>query len=150
MNPQGKGGGSFAGSELPGTYGAATTSSGSSAVGPIAANLLLTFPGGGVNVSGTQYPGSQTMTGTLDLNSASGNVGVFRIALTAPSAQNYVIYVLDTSGCTGQTPVCTIQDFLIMDVDNTNPKASIIFAEEKENEWLLRGRPSSPVQAERS
>jgi hypothetical protein len=131
MNPQGKGGGSFAGSELPGTYGAATTSSGSSAVGPIAANLLLTFPGGGVfNVSGTQYPGSQTMTGTLDLNSASGNVGVFRIALTAPSAQNYVIYVLDTSGCTGQTPVCAIQDFLMMDVDNTNPNASIIFAQE--------------------
>jgi hypothetical protein len=131
MNPQGKGGGSFAGSELPGTYGAATTSSGSSAVGPIAANLLLTFPGGGIfNVSGTQYPGSQTMTGTLDLNSASGNVGVFRIALTAPSAQNYVIYVLDTSGCTGQTPVCAIQDFLMMDVDNTNPNASIIFAQE--------------------
>ena len=131
MNPQGKGGGSFAGSELPGTYGAATASSGSSAVGPIAANLLLTFPGGGVfNVSGTQYPGSQTMTGTLDLNSPSGNVGVFRIALTAPSAQNYVIYVLDTSGCTGQTPVCAVQDFLMMDVDNTNPIASIIFAQE--------------------
>src|SRR6202163_3034286 len=93
MNPQGKGGGSFAGSELPGTYGAATTSSGSSAVGPIAANLLLTFPGGGIfNVSGTQYPGSQTMTGTLDLNSPNGNVGAFAIALTAPSAQNYVIY----------------------------------------------------------
>jgi hypothetical protein len=131
MNPQGKGGGGFAGSELPGTYGAATTSSGSSAVGPIAANLLLTFPGGGVfNVSGTQYPGSQTITGTLDLNSLSGNVGVFTIALTAPSAQNYVIYVLDTSGCTGQTPVCAIQDFLMMDVDSTNPKASIIFAQE--------------------
>jgi len=131
MNPQGKGGGSFAGSELPGTYGAATTSSGSPAVGPITANLLLTFPGGGVfNVSGTQYPGSQAMTGTLDLNSPSGNVGVFRIALTAPSAQHYVIYVLDTSGCTGQTPVCAVQDFLMMDVDNTNPNASIIFAQE--------------------
>jgi hypothetical protein len=131
MNPQGKGGGVFAGSELPGTYGAATTSSGSSAVGPIAANLLLTFPGGGVfNVSGTQYPGPQTMTGTLDLNSPSGNVGVFRIALTAPSTQNYVIYVLDTLGCTGQTPVCAVQDFFMMDVDSTNPKASIIFAQE--------------------
>jgi hypothetical protein len=133
MNPQGKGGGSFAGSELPGTYGAATTSSGSSTVGPIAANLLLTFPGGGVfNVSGTQYPGSQTMTGTLDLNSTSGNVGVFKIALTAPSAQNYVIYILDTSGCTGQTPVCAVQDFLMMDVGTTNPNknASIIFAQQ--------------------
>ncbi len=133
MNSQGKGGGGFAGSELPGTFGAATTSSGSSHVGPIAANLLLTFPGGGVfNVSGTQYPGSQTVTGTLDLNSPNGNVGAFTIALTAPSAQSYVIYVLDTSGCTGQSPVCAIQSFLMMDVDKTNPNpnASIIFAQE--------------------
>jgi hypothetical protein len=131
MNPQGKGGGGFAGSELPGTFGAATTVCVSSAVCPIAANLLLTFPGGGVfNVSGTQYPGSQTVTGTLDLNSPNGNVGAFTIALTAPSAQNYVIYVLDTSGCTGQSPVCAIQDFLMMDVDKTNPNPSIIFAQE--------------------
>jgi hypothetical protein len=131
MNPQGKGGGNFAGSELPGTFAAATTGSGSSAVSPIAANLLLTFPGGGVfNVSGTQYPGSQTVTGTLDLNSPRGNVGAFNIALTAPSAQNYVIYVVDTSGCTGQSPVCAVQDFLMMDVDKTNPNASVIFAQE--------------------
>ena len=131
MNPQGKSGGGFAGSELPGTFAAATTASGSSAVSPIAANLLLTFPGGGVfNVSGTQYPGSQTVTGTLDLNSPLGSAGAFKIALTAPSAQNYVIYVLDTSGCTGQNSVCAIQDFLMMDVDKTNPNSSIIFAQE--------------------
>jgi len=131
MNPQGKSGGGFAGSELPGTFAAATTASGSSAVSPIAANLLLTFPGGGVfNVSGTQYPGSQTVTGTLDLNSPLGSVGAFKIALTAPSAQNYVIYVLDTSGCTGQSPVCAVQSFLMMDVDKTNPNASVIFAQE--------------------
>ena len=120
---------------MPGTFGAATTSSGSSAVGPIAANLLLTFPGGGVfNVSGTQYPGSQTVTGTLDLNSPNGNAGAFTIALTAPSAQNYVIHVLDTSGPCNiqQGPVCAIQDFLMLDVDKTNPNpnASIIFAQE--------------------
>jgi hypothetical protein len=136
MNPQGKSGGAFAASELPGTFGAATTSSGSSHVGPIAANLLLTFPGGGVfNVSGTQYqypPGSQTVTGTLDLNSPNGNVGAFAIALTAPSAQNYVIYVLSTAGPCNfqQSPVCAIQSFLMMDVDKTNPNASIIFAQE--------------------
>jgi hypothetical protein len=136
MNPQGKSGGGFAGSELPGTFGAATTGSGSFNVSPIAANLLLTFPGGGVfNVSGTQYPGSQTVTGTLDLTSPSGTVGAFKIALTAPpppAPQNYVIYVLDTSGCTGQTPVCAVQDFLMMDVDKTNPNPnpSIIFAQE--------------------
>ena len=137
MNPQGKGGGGFAGSELPGTFGAATTSSGSFNVSPIAANLLLTFPGGGVfNVSGTQYQypgGSQTVTGTLDLNSPFGSVGAFTIALTAPpppAPQNYVIYVLDTSGCTGQSLVCAIQDFLMIDVDKTNPNPSIIFAQE--------------------
>jgi hypothetical protein len=133
MNPQGKGSPSFAGSELPGTFGAATTSSGSSAVSPIAANLLLTFPGGGVfNVSGTQYPGSQTVTGTLDLNSPNSNFGVFAIALTAPSAQNYVIYVLDTSGPCNiqQGPVCAVQSFLMMDVDKTNPNSSIIFAQQ--------------------
>ncbi len=137
MNPQGKGGGGFAGSELPGTFGAATTSSGSFNVSPIAANLLLTFPGGGVfNVSGTQYQypgGSQTVTGTLDLNSPFGSVGAFMIALTAPpppAPQNYVIYVLDTSGCTGQSLVCAIQDFLMIDVDKTNPNPSIIFAQE--------------------
>jgi hypothetical protein len=135
MNSQGKGGGGFAGSELPGTFGAATTGSGSSAVSPIAANLLLIFPGGGVfNVSGTQYPGSQPVTGTLDLNSPNGNAGAFTIALTAPSAQNYVIYVLDTSGPCNfqQSPVCAIQSFLMMDVDKTNPNpnASIIFAQE--------------------
>ena len=137
MNPQGKGGGGFAGSELPGTFGAATTSSGSFNVSPIAANLLLTFPGGGVfNFSGTQYQypgGSQTVTGTLDLNSPFGSVGAFTIALTAPpppAPQNYVIYVLDTSGCTGQSLVCAIQDFLMIDVDKTNPNPSVIFAQE--------------------
>jgi hypothetical protein len=127
MNPQGKGSGNLGGSVLPGTYGAATTSSGSSTVGPIAANLLLTSPGGGVfNVSGTQYnPGSQALTGTYTLASS----GTGAIALTVPSA-NYVIYVLDTSGCVAPNPVCAIQDFLMMDVDKTNPNASIIFAQQ--------------------
>jgi hypothetical protein len=52
------------------------------------------------------------------------------IALTTPAAQNYVIYVLDTSGCTNQSILCAIQDFLMMDVDKTNPNASIIFAQQ--------------------
>jgi hypothetical protein len=125
MNPQGKGGGAFGGSELPSTYAAATTSSGSSLVSPIAANLLLTSPGGGIfNVSGTQYPGPQTLTGTYTLSA----LGTGTVPLTAPSAQNYVIYVLDTAGCTGQSPVCAIQDFLMMEVDKTNPNPAVIFA----------------------
>jgi hypothetical protein len=132
MNPQGQGSGNFGGSELPGTYAAATTSSGGSAVTPIAANLLLTSPGGGVfNVSGTQYPGGQTVTGTYDLGVKDFQNGTGKITLTAP-AQTYVIYVLDSSGpCNPKTsPVCAIQSFLMMDVDNTNPNASIIFAQQ--------------------
>jgi hypothetical protein len=133
MNPVGNGSGNFGGTELPGTYGAATTSSGGSAVIPIAANLLLTSPGGGVfNVSGTQYPGSQTVTGMYDLGVTGFQNGTGKITLTAPSAQNYVIYVLDSSGpCNPNTsPVCAIQDFLMMDVDSANPNASIIFAQQ--------------------
>jgi hypothetical protein len=138
MNPQGKGSGAFANSELPGTYGAATISSGSSAVSPIAANLILTLltpAGGGVetfNVSGTQYPGPQTVTGIYDLSGAAG-AGTGPITLTAPSAENYVIYVLDTTGCTGNSPVCAIEDFLMMDettTPNPNKNASIIFSKE--------------------
>jgi hypothetical protein len=127
MNPQGKGSGGFAGSELPGTFAAATTSSGSSAVGPIAANLLLTSPGGGVyNVSGTQYPGPQTLTGLYAVDFGSRGT----IPLTVPATQNYVFYVLDTSGCVNPSPVCAIQDFLMMDVDTTVTNPSIIFAQQ--------------------
>ncbi len=131
MNPQGNGSGGFSGSELQGTYGAATTSSGNSTVTPIAANLLLTSPGGGVfNISGTQYPGSQSLTGTLSYAATAPGSGVADIALTAPSAQNQVIYPLDTSGCTFKngSPVCQIQDFFMMDEDKANQNASIIFA----------------------
>lgn len=131
MNPQGKGSGGFGGSELPSTFAAATTSSGSSAVSPIAANLLLTSPGGGVyNVSGTQYPPFvpplQTLTGTYTMD--FGGRGT--IPLTVPAAQNYVFYVLDTSGCVNPSPVCAIQDFLMMDVDATATNPSIIFAQQ--------------------
>ena len=134
MNPQGKGSGLFGNSTFPGTYAATTTGSGSPAVSPIAANLLVTFPGGGVfNVSGTQYPGPQTVTGTYDLTGFGNGTGT--ITLTAPpppAPQNYVIYVLDTSGCTNQSLVCAVQSFLVMDVDKTNPNPnpSIIFAQE--------------------
>jgi hypothetical protein len=90
--------------------------------------LLLTSPGGGVfNVSGTQYPGQQTATGTYSLSNA---FGTGTITLTAPAAQNYVIYVVDTSGCTGSSPVCAIEDFFMMDVDKTDPNASIIFLQQ--------------------
>jgi len=133
MNPQGTDVGGFSASELPGTYAAVTTSSGDAAVAPLAANLLLTSPGGSVfNVFGTPYPPgpTQPLNGSYTLS----NSGAGTIALTTPSAKNYVIYVLDTSGCTRQSgPVCAIQDFFMMDETTTpNPEqnASIIFAKQ--------------------
>jgi hypothetical protein len=131
MNPQGKASSGFPGSALPGTYAAATTTSGSSGVHPIAANLLLTSPGGGVfNVSGTQYPGPQTVTGTYTLS----NLGTGTIPLTVPSAQKYVIYALGTLGCTGTlqnpNPACEIESFLAVDEDTTNTNPSVIFAQQ--------------------
>ncbi len=144
MNPQGKfptmqGVGGFDGSELPSTFAAATTGSGSFAVTPIAANLLLTFNGasGGVempgSVAGTEYfsslssPGPQAVAGTYTM-SGSGRGTIASIApATTP---NYVIYTLDTSGCSGQAPVCTIQNFLMIDTDKTNTNASVIFAQQ--------------------
>jgi hypothetical protein len=127
MNPQGKGSGAFAPSELSGPYAVATADDASPGAAPIAANLLLTSPGGGVfNVSGTEYPGPQTVTGLYTL-SFSGNG---TIQLSAPSPQNYVIYVQDTVGCSGQGLTCAIQDFYMMDTDSSNPNASIIFAQQ--------------------
>ena len=141
MNPQGKGSGLFGGSTLPGTYAAATTHSGSSGVDPMAANLLLTWTNSALNtgactsecVNGTQY---DTVNYSLTSVPLAGGYtiqdsGNGTIVLTAPSAQNYVIYVLDTSGCSSnQDPVCAIQDFLMMDEDKTNPNPSIIFAQQ--------------------
>lgn len=136
MSPQGKGSGSFSSSELTGTYGAATTSSGTSGVGPIAANLLttlLTPPSGAetFNISGTQYPGGQTLAGAFNLEVASRENGTGTIALTAPATQNYVIYVVDSAGaCSDSSPVCAIQDFFMIDLDTSNPNPSIIFAKQ--------------------
>ncbi len=141
MNPQGKGSGLFGGSTLPGTYAAATTHSGSSGVDPMAANLLLTWTNSALNtgactsecVNGTQY---DTVNYNLTSVPLAGGYtiqdsGNGTILLTAPSAQNYAIYVLDTSGCSSnQDPVCAIQDFLMMDEDKTNPNPSIIFAQQ--------------------
>ncbi len=137
MSPQGKSVFGFFGSTLPGTFAAATTDSGSSGVDPIAANLLLSWVNTGACtsecVNGTQYdaanPAGVTVAGAnpgYTLQSSSNGT----IVLTAPAAQNYVIYALDTSGCTSSSPVCAIQDFLMMDVDKTNPNASIIFAQQ--------------------
>jgi len=137
MNPQGKGGGLFGGSVLPGTYAAATTGSGSSGVDPIAANLLLTWANTGTCtaecLNGTQYDTvNYNLTSVLLAGAYTiQDTGNGTIALTGPPVQNYVIYGLDTSGCSSaQNPVCAIQDFLMIDEDATNPNASIIFAQQ--------------------
>jgi hypothetical protein len=129
MNPEGKGGGAFAASELAGTFAAATTSIADASVSPLAANLLLTSPGGGTfNVSETTHPGGtpQTTTGSYTLGSAGNGT----ITLSTSPAQNFVIYVLDSVGCSGQAIQCEIQDFYMMDVDSTNQNSSIAFAKQ--------------------
>jgi hypothetical protein len=131
MSPQGNPAIGFPGSALPGTFAAATTSSGSSAVDAIAANLLLTWVNTGACtatcVNGTQYDAANTGGVPLAGAYTPQPTGNFMIALTTPSA-NYVLYPLDISGCTNQSQVCAVLDFLMMDVDKTNPNASIIFA----------------------
>ncbi len=139
MSPQGQAFVGLPGSALPGTYAAATTSSGSSAVDAIAANLLLIWvnptqgaPCASACVSGTQYDSlNYSPTGTpLALAYTLQETGNGTIVPISPATTpNYVIYVQDISGCTKASgPVCAIQDFLMMDVDTTNPYASILFA----------------------
>ncbi len=112
----------FGASEIAGTYAAAATSSGTSGVDPIAANLLLTWVNTGACtaqcVNGTQYDASNsagvTVTGAYTITGAGDGT----ITLTAPSAQSYVIYAIDLS------------HFLMMDVDKSNTQSSIIFAQQ--------------------
>lgn len=72
------------------------------------------------------------MTGTYDgLNGTYGDAGVGAIALTAPAAQKYVIYVLGTLDCTANLlPACEIESFMAVDEDTTNTNPSIIFAQQ--------------------
>lgn len=137
MTPQGKAAFGFPASALPSTFAATTTSSGSSGVDPIAANLLFSWVNTGgctaACVNGTLYdaanPAGVALAGA-NPGYTMQSTGNGTIALTAPAAQNYVIYVLGVSGCNNSSPVCAIQDFLMMDVDKTNPNASILFAQQ--------------------
>lgn len=117
--------GIFAPSNFPGTWAAATTSSGASNVDPIAANLLLTWVNDETSpactnqcVDGTQYDasGSQTFTTETYAIQASG-FGKFS-PISPATTPNYVLYVID------------ITHVLAMDVDSTNANASIIYAQQ--------------------
>jgi hypothetical protein len=129
MNPQGSVNFGLSASELPGTFGGATTSSATPAVTPLAVNLLLTYPRGDqtYDVSGVEYPGPATITGTK--NSLNNNYGL--ITLTAPSAEIYAIYPVDTAGCTKNSgSVCSILDFFLIDETTTDKNPSVIFAQQ--------------------
>jgi hypothetical protein len=121
--------GFFAPSELAGPFAAATTTSGTSGVSQVEANLLLTSPGNGVfNVGGSQdetdtggQNAAQVLTGTYDID--AGGTGT--ISLTAPATAKYVIYAIDNP--TNDNNL--VQHFYIMNVDATNLNSSIVFAE---------------------
>jgi hypothetical protein len=143
MNPQGKGAGQFDNSEMPGTYGAATTSSGSAAVTPIAGNLLFTFVDTTIssvvydNAVGTLYqsgnPSGTAFTGLYTFNNGAAGAGVGQVyPNTTATGPFYVIYVVDTNGCSGQqnSPVCSVEDFLMIDENPANTAPSVIFAKE--------------------
>jgi hypothetical protein len=111
--------GIFAASNIPGTYAAATTSSATSGVDAIAANLQLTWVNPTQGVSGFQYdaghaPPGETVTGAYTLDGS----GAGTFTLTVPSAEKYVIYLID------------ITHLLAMDVDSGNANASIIYAQQ--------------------
>jgi hypothetical protein len=113
MDPQ-IGSGSFAPSELPGTYALGTVSNATSGVTPMAVNLLLTSPGNLVyNVGGTRYPGPVAVTGSY----AVLTTGTGTIVLTTPTA-NYVMYTIDAS------------HFEMIDVDTSVTNPSVMFAQQ--------------------
>ncbi len=95
--------GTFADSALPGPFVAATVSNGTSGVGPLASNLLLSFQGldnSGTPIAtaaGTVYsPAATSVTGTYDIQFT----GTGTITLTpsgAANADKFVFYAIDTS-----------------------------------------------------
>lgn len=112
MDPQP---GVFSPSGFAGPYSLGTVSNATSGVGPIVANFLLTSPGNAVfKMGGTQYPGSQTATGSYTLT----NNGTGTITLTAPAPASYVIYATD------------LTHFEMIDVDKTVTNPSVIFAQQ--------------------
>ena len=133
MSPQGKielGG--LGGSDQPGTFAAATTSSTNSGVTPLAANLLFTSVGNAVyNVAGTQYPGGTAIAENYTLGPAgTGTI----VPISPATTPNYAFYVIGTLGCTGTpknpNPACAVTSFMMIDEDATNTTPSVIFAQE--------------------
>jgi len=127
----------YTGTEMPGTYAAATISNSKSSIVPVVQNLLLTSTGYNskgqltLNVAGTENPGSVTLTGSYTI--ANNPPGLGAITLTTP-ATTYVMYAIDASAISG-TSSDVITDFMIMGTCSpqpcsTAPPSSIIFAQQ--------------------
>jgi hypothetical protein len=124
---------SYAATELPGTYAAATIGNSDSGVVPVVENLLLTSTGGSTFiVGGTQNPGDQTLTGTYTLSGIGAGSGTGKITLTTPAA-TYVIYALDAITVpnpeNSKLPNAAITDFFMMGTNSGTPSA-IAFAQQ--------------------
>jgi hypothetical protein len=120
-------GANFAGSELAGSFAAATANPGSSGASQAALNLLFTSVIPNFTVGGRQdetdggQNAGQTLAGTYTVNiDGSGT-----IKLTQPGNANYVIGLLDNPKQSGDM----IQHFVMMNVDPANTNSSVIFAE---------------------
>lgn len=143
MNPQPAAiSGSYAPSEMPGTFAAASIGNSDSSLAPAVENLLLTSPGGTppvFNVAGTLNPGNQTLSGAYTMTFS----GTGTIVLSAPSAATYVIYAIDATTipnpANAKFPNYAITDFMMMGTCtpqgsppacSSGPPSPIIFAQE--------------------
>ncbi len=112
---------SYTPTELPGTFAAATISNSDPTLVPVVQNLLLTSPGGSVfNLTGTQNPNNQTLTGTYTMTVT----GTGTITLTAPAAATNAIYAIGFDVTNS-----AITDFMMIGTTSGTP-SSIIFAQE--------------------
>ena len=132
MDPQpAKESGSYSPSALPGAFAAATTSNSSSSIAPLVQNLVLSWSGTGVDVTGVQNPGNHTLTGTLNdknNNNTFFDTGVGTVTLTAPSAATYAMYAIDATAVPNSS-FYVITDFMMIGTTSGTP-SSIIFAQE--------------------
>jgi len=117
-------GSDFAGSELAGSFAAATVSPGTSGVSEAALNLLFTAEAPTFTLAGSQDvigdPNPEPLAGTYTVDFTTGTG---TLVLTQPAAQNYVIYLLDN------VKDGPIQHFVMMNVDPATTNPSVIFAE---------------------
>jgi len=115
---------SYAPTELPGTFAAATISDSDPTLAPVVQNLLLTSPGGSAfNVTGAQNPNNQPLTGMYTMTVT----GTGSITLTAPPPPSVATNAIYAIGFDVANSVIT--DFMMIGTTSGTP-SSIIFAQE--------------------